>query len=124
MLVLAQVVSHPSAGRLTCDAGHKAVSADAGVPTCVAVGHSELTALSPSEEHLPFSVEDGRSRPRVGQLLYLLPRHVCPTVNNFDSALAVRDGTIRSVEKVTARGHEAPLEQRLETAAPLGTGCA
>jgi D-serine deaminase-like pyridoxal phosphate-dependent protein len=124
VLVLAQVVSHPSAGRLTCDAGHKAVSADAGVPTCVALGHPQLTALSPSEEHLPFAVEDGRSRPPVGQLLYLLPRHVCPTVNNFDSALAVRDGTIRSVEKVSARGHEAPLEQNVEAAAPLGTGCA
>jgi len=38
-----------------------------------------------------------------------LPRHVCPTVNNFDCALLVRNGEIESLEKVSARGREAPL---------------
>lgn len=103
------VVSHPRAGIVTCDAGHKAVSADAGLPTCVVVGHPELTPLSPSEEHLPLEVEGGAAGPQVGEVLYLLPRHVCPTVNNFDDALLVRNGEIESVEKVSARGHEAPL---------------
>jgi hypothetical protein len=50
-------------------------------------------------------------------VLYLLPRHICPTVNNFDSALLVRNGQIESIEKVSARGHEAPLLQRLEMSA-------
>ena len=48
VLVLARVVSRPHEGVVTCDAGHKAVSADAGVPTCVVVGHSELAPRSPS----------------------------------------------------------------------------
>ena len=107
--VLTRVVSHPRAGVVTCDAGHKAVSADAGVPTCVVVGHPELTPLSPSEEHLPLEVEGGAAGPQVGEALYLLPRHVCPTVNNFSDALLVRNGEIESVEKVTARGRETPL---------------
>jgi len=109
VLVLTRVVSHPRAGVATCDAGHKAVSADAGVPTCVVVGHPELTPLSPSEEHLPLGVEGGAAGPQVGEALYLLPRHVCPTVNNFDDALLVRNGEIESEEKVTARGRETPL---------------
>jgi D-serine deaminase-like pyridoxal phosphate-dependent protein len=109
VLVLTRVVSHPRSGVVTCDAGHKAVSADAGVPTCVVVGHPELTPLSPSEEHLPLEVEGGRAGPQVGEALYLLPRHVCPTVNNFDDALLVRNGEIESVEKVSARGRETPL---------------
>ena len=108
-LVLARVVSHPHNGIVTCDAGHKAVSADAGIPTCVAVGHPELTPLSPSEEHLPLEVKEGAEAPRIGDFLYLIPRHVCPTVNNFDAALIVRKGTIEQVEKVSARGHEGPL---------------
>jgi D-serine deaminase-like pyridoxal phosphate-dependent protein len=108
-LVLARVVSHPHHGIITCDAGHKAVSADAGVPTCIALGHPELTSLSPSEEHLPFAVREGSTPPPVGDLLYLLPRHVCPTVNNFDAALIVRNGKIESVERASARGHEGPL---------------
>jgi D-serine deaminase-like pyridoxal phosphate-dependent protein len=108
-LVLTRVVSRPQDGIITCDAGHKAVSADAGVPTCVVAGHPELTPLAPSEEHLPMALNRETAGPRLGEALYLLPRHVCPTVNNFDSALLVRDGQIASVEKVTARGREAPL---------------
>ncbi|MGB6679018.1 MAG: D-TA family PLP-dependent enzyme [Terriglobales bacterium] len=108
-LVLTRVVSRPHDGIITCDAGHKAVSADAGVPTCVVAGHPELTPLAPSEEHLPMALNRETAGPRVGEALYLLPRHACPTVNNFDSALLVQDGQIASVEKVTARGREAPL---------------
>jgi len=108
-LVLTRVVSQPVSGILTCDAGHKAISADAGVPTCAVLGHPELTPLSPSEEHLPMAVNAGTASPRIGEALYLLPRHVCPTVNNFDCALLVRDGQIESMEQVSARGHEAPL---------------
>jgi D-serine deaminase-like pyridoxal phosphate-dependent protein len=109
VMVLTRVVSKPRAGIVTCDAGHKAVSADAGVPTCLVVGHPELTPLSPSEEHLPLAVSEGAASPAVGDVLYLMPRHVCPTVNNFDDALLVRNGEIESVEKVSARGREAPL---------------
>jgi D-serine deaminase-like pyridoxal phosphate-dependent protein len=109
VLVLARVVSRPRAGIVTCDAGHKAVSADAGVPTCVVVGHSELTPLSPSEEHLPMALQEGATGPQVGEAVYLLPRHVCPTVNNFDCALLVRDGEVQSEESVSARGHESLL---------------
>jgi D-serine deaminase-like pyridoxal phosphate-dependent protein len=108
-LVVARVVSRPRAGTVTCDAGHKTVSADAGVPTCAVLGHPEVTPLSPSEEHLPFSVADGGREPQVGDILYLLPRHVCPTVNNFDCALLAKRGQIEAVEKVSARGREAPL---------------
>jgi D-serine deaminase-like pyridoxal phosphate-dependent protein len=108
-LAMTRVVSRPRAGMITCDAGHKAVSADAGVPTCVVVGHPELKPLSPSEEHLPMALKEGAATPHVGEALYLLPRHVCPTVNNFDCARLVRDGEIESVEKVSARGREAPL---------------
>jgi D-serine deaminase-like pyridoxal phosphate-dependent protein len=114
VLVLTRVVSQPREGIVTCDAGHKSVSADAGVPTCVVIGHPELTSLSPSEEHLPMALKEGAAGPQVGEALYLLPRHVCPTVNNFDSALLVRDGEIKSVEKVSARGREAPLLQVAE----------
>jgi D-serine deaminase-like pyridoxal phosphate-dependent protein len=111
-LVITRVVSHPKPGIITCDAGHKSVSADAGVPTCVVLGHPELIPASPSEEHLPMSVSSGES-PSLGELLYLLPRHICPTVNNFDFALMVRNGQIESLENVGARGREMPLLARL-----------
>jgi D-serine deaminase-like pyridoxal phosphate-dependent protein len=108
-IVAATVVSHPAPGRVTCDAGHKTVSADAGVPTCAVLGRPDLQPLKPSEEHLPLAVAPGAPVPPIGQVLYLVPRHVCPTVNNFDQAALVRDGRIERLEAVTARGREAPL---------------
>ena len=108
-IVLTTVISHPLPERITCDAGHKSVSADAGVPTCAVIAHPELTPLKPSEEHLPLAVKVGATGPHLGEALYLIPRHVCPTVNNFDCALLVRNGEVESVESVAARGREAPL---------------
>ncbi len=106
--VLTRVVSAPAPGLVTCDAGHKAVSADAGVPTCVVVGHPRLVPQKPSEEHLPIA-GDPSLLPPVGALLELAPRHVCPTVNLYDSAILVgADGTA-SLVTVDARGHEANL---------------
>ena len=108
-IVLTTVVSHPSAGRFTCDAGHKTVSADAGIPNCAVIGRPDFVASKPSEEHLPIDVTSGSSVPVVGDVLYLIPKHICPTVNNFDHALIVDRGEIVGVESVTARGREAPL---------------
>ena len=104
-LVLSTVVSRPRENRVTCDAGHKAVSADAGVPTCDVMGWPGLMGLKPSEEHLPIEVQSGET-PSRGQLLYLLPAHVCPTVNNFDKAVLVRGAKVECVVPVTARGRE------------------
>jgi D-serine deaminase-like pyridoxal phosphate-dependent protein len=110
-VVVTTVVSHPSARRITCDAGHKTVSADAGTPTCGVLGHAELMPAKPSEEHLPIDVAEGANIPTLGDALYLVPVHVCPTVNNFDHALIVEGGRIVAVERVTARGREAPLRR-------------
>ena len=110
-IVASRVVSHPVPGRATLDAGHKSVSADAGVPTCAILGEPRLTPLKPSEEHLPVAVPDGKTPPAVGRVLYLVPRHVCPTVNNFDHAVMVRGGRAQGVEAVAARGRERPLPE-------------
>jgi D-serine deaminase-like pyridoxal phosphate-dependent protein len=108
-IVVATVVSRPTATRITCDAGHKSVSADAGVPTCGVLGRADLVPAKPSEEHLPIDVIDAEGMPRIGEILYLVPRHVCPTVNNFDHAMIVSGGRITGIERVTARGRENPL---------------
>lgn len=108
-VVVSTVVSQPTANRITCDAGHKTVSADSGVPTCAVIGREYLIPTRPSEEHLPIDVIDGAEMIATGEALYLVPRHVCPTVNNFDHAIIVEDGRIVAVEAVTARGREVPF---------------
>ena len=108
-IVVSTVVSRPASGRITCDAGHKTVSADSGVPTCAVLGRPELLPARPSEEHLPVEIRAGEDGPKIGEQLYLVPVHVCPTVNNFDYAMIVEGNRVVAVERVTARGREAPL---------------
>ena len=107
--VLSRVVSYPTPTRFTCDAGHKTVSADAGDPTCVVLDHPSYSPTHPSEEHLPVDVSAGTTLPPRGEVLWLIPQHVCPTVNNFDHAVIVSGGRIAGVERVTARGRQAPI---------------
>lgn len=113
VVVLSTVVSHPAPNMITCDAGHKSVSVDAGLPNCEIVGRPDLTPRKPSEEHLPIQATNTGNIPAIGSHLYLIPRHVCPTVNNFDDALIVIGGEVRGVERVAARGHESPLNTGL-----------
>ena len=105
-IVVSSVVSHPRPGRYTCDAGHKALAADAGIPTGYPIGRPGDRPAGPSEEHLPV---DADTPPDIGDAVYWVPRHVCPTINFFDHALMIRRGHIDGVEHVTARGREMPL---------------
>ncbi len=105
-VVLAHVVSHPTPDVFTLAAGHKSISADAGDPCCVILGHEGMTPLHPSEEHLPVRVHDG-SLPKRGTLLALVPSHVCPTVNLARHATLLEGEEHRAkVVPVTAGGHE------------------
>jgi D-serine deaminase-like pyridoxal phosphate-dependent protein len=103
-LVLGRVVSRPTAMRITCDAGSKALSADVEV-VGRPLGWPGLRPARPSEEHLPLDVVSGETPP-LGAPLLFVPGHVCPTVNLYDEALLVEDdGTTRRV-RVAARGHD------------------
>lgn len=107
--VFTRVLSHPTPGRVTCDAGHKAVSADAGDPCARVIGHPELVADEPSEEHLPLIVTQGEA-PARGTALQLVPEHVCPTVNLAEQAVLVEGNARWSVADVAARAHELLLD--------------
>jgi D-serine deaminase-like pyridoxal phosphate-dependent protein len=104
-LVLARVVSRPAPGRVTADAGSKSLAAEAGDPCAVVLGRPELRAAAPSEEHLPLDGPPQRL-PARGEVLQLIPRHVCPTVNLAEQALIVERGELLEVAAVAARAHE------------------
>ncbi len=65
--------------------------------------------MTPSEEHLPLRVTGG-AVPKRGDLLVLIPRHVCPTVNLAEQAVFLEGGRIISIVPVTARAHEISAE--------------
>ena len=103
-LLFSRVISHPSPGRITLDAGSKSLAADSGDPCALVLGHTAWTALAPSEEHLPVDL-GGEPQAARGTGLWLLPMHICPTVNLADEVLLIEGDELR-VERVAARGHE------------------
>ena len=100
-----RVISRASDRMVTVDAGSKSIAAESGDPCAIALDHPGLCAQRPSEEHLPFRVESGETPPR-GGVLYLVPRHICPTVNLADEALIMDGGSFVGFHPVAARGHE------------------
>jgi len=108
--VLTTVASAPAPGRLTLDAGSKAVDAACGVPHCAVVGWDGLVPEAPSEEHLPVEARSGRTPP-AGARLELVPRHVCPTVNLYDLAVLLDGERGARLVPVRGRGHEVAAAQ-------------
>ena len=104
-LVVAQFVSHPAPGIATCNAGSKSLAAEAGDPAAFVLGRANWIARTPSEEHLPIDVSGG-PLPERGELLQLVPRHVCPTINLAEEAVLLQGGEVHSVVNVSARAHE------------------
>ncbi|PIE23865.1 MAG: amino acid aldolase [Planctomycetota bacterium] len=110
-LVFSRVISRPGAMRVTLDAGSKSLAVDAGHPCCAALGAPELAPEIPSEEHLPARILSG-AIPDLGDSFYLVPRHVCPTVNLAENAVIVEAGRVREIVPVAARAHELSWPQQ------------
>ncbi len=91
-------------GRITCDAGSKAITPDGAPPTCAVLDHPELRPQRASEEHLPCE-HDGDAEFALGELLWLIPDHVCTTVNLHREAVWLRDARFAGFGPVAAAGH-------------------
>jgi D-serine deaminase-like pyridoxal phosphate-dependent protein len=104
-LVLTRVVSKPGGSRVCLDLGHKAVASEMPHPRVVLFsGDAEVpgTFVGHSEEHLVMETPAAESL-RVGDALYGVPWHVCPTVALHGTAVVVRDGRAVDRWRVTAR---------------------
>lgn len=102
--VLARVVSHPAKGYFTIDCGYKAVSAEQVCPGVLAdVPHAKPAFQS--EEHWTFRMERGyeKERPSIGQIVYVIPWHICPTTVLYQEAVVVSGQKAEAVWTVSAR---------------------
>jgi len=101
-LVLTRVVSKPGANRLCLDLGHKAIASENPPPRVQFLNLPDATAISHSEEHLVVeSAQAGRFT--VGDCLFGVPRHVCPTVALYSETTAICDGRATERWRITAR---------------------
>jgi D-serine deaminase-like pyridoxal phosphate-dependent protein len=57
-----------------------------------------------AEEHGFIDISECESRPSIGDIVRVVPNHVCVVVNMFNQLVAVRDNNIVDVVTVEARG--------------------
>jgi D-serine deaminase-like pyridoxal phosphate-dependent protein len=101
-VLLTRTISHPAPGHITTDLGHKSVAAENPLERRVKFLNLEgYRVVSQSEEHLVVKA-DG-PLPAVGDALYAIPYHVCPTVALYDEALVVESGHITGRWQIEGR---------------------
>jgi len=101
-VLMTRVDSKPMADRLCVDLGHKAVASEMPHPRVTLFGLEDAVAVGHSEEHLVLQTPRAGDY-RVGDVLYGLPFHVCPTMALHTEVWAVQDGRAAETWAVTAR---------------------
>lgn len=102
-LLLTRVVSKPATGIVTIDLGHKAVSAENPIDKRVFFpGLVNCQLIGQSEEHGVLRVENPDDF-HIGQVLYGVPYHVCPTVALHETASVIRDGRLADTWTILSR---------------------
>ena len=101
-LLLTRVVSKPAPNRLCLDLGHKAVASEMPHPRVVFLNLDDATPVMHSEEHLVIETPRADAF-AIGDMLYGLPWHICPTVALHSEVVLVRNHQAEERWKVTAR---------------------
>jgi D-threonine aldolase len=93
--LLTRVISKPGSGLITVDLGYKAVASDPPVgKRCHFLGLKDAEEMRHSEEHLVVRTTEA-DRLQLGQILEVVPSHICPTVALHSSMLVVQDGMVQ-----------------------------
>ena len=102
----ATVVSVPTSDRAILDAGSKALTSDllnfqdfGIIPD---LGDARVYKLN--EEHGYLDISESSRKPAVGDIVDILPNHVCPVTNLFDKIALTRHGQLLGLTRVDARG--------------------
>jgi D-serine deaminase-like pyridoxal phosphate-dependent protein len=102
-LLISRVISKPTMGIITIDLGHKAVAAENSIDKRVRfLNISNYKLLSQSEEHGVIQIENWENI-QVGDVIYGIPYHICPTINLYDTVSVIRDGKKIADWSITAR---------------------
>jgi D-serine deaminase-like pyridoxal phosphate-dependent protein len=104
-VLLTRVISKPACDLICIDLGHKAVASEMPHPRIKIPGIDNYDFISHNEEHMVIKTDQAQKM-KVGDELYCIPYHICPTVDRFDKVSVVRDGKVTEQWKVEARKRE------------------
>ena len=105
----ATVVSRPTENRAVLDAGTKSLSSDlvalsAGPGYGLILGYPDAVIERLNEEHGIVDIARCPKKPHLGELVRIVPNHVCVVSNLHDEVVTSRDGKITGNLAVAARG--------------------
>lgn len=102
-LLLSRVISLPGNSLVCTDLGHKSVAAENPLPRRVHfLNADDVEFVGQSEEHLLLRNRGSRSL-NIGDVLYGLPVHVCPTCALYERAFVVQGEKLIGEWKTVAR---------------------
>ncbi|MDC1183519.1 D-TA family PLP-dependent enzyme [Planktomarina temperata] len=104
--VFTSVVSRGGEDRGILDAGSKTLTSDTGGLDGygLILEHPKARIHKFAEEHGFLDLSRCHTKPEVGDVLRVIPNHVCVTVNMVDQLVAVKGDTIIETIPVSARG--------------------
>ncbi len=102
-VLVTRVISIPSSNKLCLDLGHKSVAAENEIGRRVYFLNAKgLQPISQSEEHLVVETKNA-SDYKIGDVLYCLPYHICPTVALYEIVFTVENNESTGEWKNLAR---------------------
>jgi 3-hydroxy-D-aspartate aldolase len=101
-LVLTRVISKPTRKRLCLDLGHKAIASENPHPRVYFPELTDAKAVTHSEEHLVVETADS-NKFSLGDCLYGIPWHICPTVALHSETVVIKNGRAEERWKIVAR---------------------
>ena len=106
LTVYATVVSRAEADRGILDSGSKTLTSDTGglEGHGLILEHPQAKIARFAEEHGFLDLSACNDRPKIGDVVRIVPNHVCVVVNMVDRLVAVRGGEIVGELPVAARG--------------------
>ena len=104
-LVITRIISIIDEQTVCVDLGHKSVAAENPLPRVYFLNAPDAVPIGQSEEHLVMTMQD-TSQWHVGDVLYGVPVHICPTVALYDHAIVVENNEVIDSWKVIARARK------------------
>ena len=106
MHVRATVVSRPTDERAVIDAGSKVLTREQYYVKDFGrvVEYPDAVVSNLSEEHGIIDLSRSAAKPRVGEVVSIIPNHCCVVSNMVDEVYGVRNGVVEVIWPVAARG--------------------
>ena len=105
-LILTRIVSMPAENKLAVDLGHKAIASEGALQNrAFFLNAPELIPIGHSEEHMVVEAKPGHSY-KIGDTLYAIPFHVCPTVALYSEASCFVNGKFLERWEIAARNRK------------------